>query len=119
MPSSVQMPATASELDATGVAGGEGSPAQTCALPLTQAPGVGIDEGAQFGRRVGGDPARAGVLAALEPDVGVVFGLQAVLDHFELQLADRAQQHRPADLRAEHLDRAFLAELREALLQLL
>jgi hypothetical protein len=42
-----------------------------------------------------------------------------VLHHFELQLADRAQQHRPADLGAEHLDRAFLAELGQALLQLL
>ena len=44
---------------------------------------------------------------------------QAVLHHFELQLADGAQQHRAADLGAEHLDRAFFAELGQALLQLL
>ena len=48
-----------------------------------------------------------------------VLVLEPVRDHLELQLADRAeQQHRAGD-RAEHLDRALLAELRQAGLQLL
>ena len=33
-----------------------------------------------------------------------------MLHHLELQLADRAEQHRAADLRAEHLDRTFFVE---------
>ena len=45
--------------------------------------------------------------------------LEPVGDDLELQLADGAeQQHRPGD-RAKHLDRAFLAELRQAGAQLL
>ena len=39
---------------------------------------VGGFEFAQLGGGVGGDPAGAGVLAAFEADVGVVFGLEAV-----------------------------------------
>ena len=80
---------------------------------------IGVDEGAQLGGRFGRDPSGAGVLAAFEPYVGVVLGLQPVLHHFELQLPDGAQQHRAADFGPEHLDRAFLAQLRQALLKLL
>ena len=42
-----------------------------------------------------------------------------MLHHFELQLADSAEQHIAADFGPEHLDRAFFAKLRQALLQLL
>jgi hypothetical protein len=79
---------------------------------------VGVDEGGEFGRGVGGDPARAGVLAAFQADVRVVFTFEAVLHHLKLQLPHRTEQHVAAHFRAEHLDRAFFPQLRQALLQL-
>ena len=42
-----------------------------------------------------------------------------MLHDFELQLPHGAEQHRAAHLGTEHLDRAFLAKLGQALLQLL
>ena len=48
-----------------------------------------------------------------------VFVLEPVRDDLELQLPDRAQQQHDAGDRAEHLDRAFLAELRQPGAQLL
>src|SRR3990167_151997 len=86
---------------------------------VRHAQGVGVFELAQLGWRVGGDPARAGVLAALQPHVGVVLGLESVLHHLELQLSHGAQQHVAARVGLENLDRAFLAQLGQALLQLL
>jgi hypothetical protein len=80
---------------------------------------VGVLELAQLGRGVGRDPARAGVLAAFQAHVAVVLGLQAVLHHLELQLAHGAQQHVAAGVGLEDLDGAFLAQLHQALLQLL
>jgi hypothetical protein len=55
----------------------------------------------------------------LEAGVHAVFVLQPVRDHVELQHADRAQDQVVAHQRAEELGRAFLAQLRQALLQLL
>src|SRR5947208_11191551 len=51
--------------------------------------------------------------------IDAVFARESIRDDFELQLADRAQQQRVADIRLEHLDRAFFAELAQSLLQLL
>ena len=60
------------------------------------------------------DPARDLEPARLDPRLDAVLVLEPVGDDLELQLADGAeQQHRPGD-RAKHLDRAFLAELRQA-----
>ena len=57
---------------------------------LSHAHGVGVHKLLQFFRRVGRDPAGAGVLAALQANVAVVFGFHTVLHHLELQLTDRA-----------------------------
>ncbi|MPM42898.1 hypothetical protein SDC9_89570 [bioreactor metagenome] len=80
---------------------------------------IGVLELAQFGRGVGRNPARAGVLAAFQANVAVVLGVQAVLHHFKLQLADGAQQHVAAGFGLEDLDGAFFAQLHQALLKLL
>lgn len=80
---------------------------------------VGVFEFAQLLWRIRGDPARARVLTAFQPDVAVVFGFQPVLHHLELQLADRAEQHVATGVGLEDLDGAFLAEFLQPLLQLL
>ena len=51
--------------------------------------------------------------------VHVVFALQALRHHFELQLAYRPQQQRVARARIKHLNRTLFAEFLQALLQLL
>src|SRR5262249_17054208 len=67
------------------------------------------------------DPARELVAQALEADLDAVLGVHAVRDDVELELTDGADD--PFALaalgRAEELDRSFLRELLEALLQLL
>ena len=80
---------------------------------------VGIDKRGQLLRCVGGDPAGTGVLAAFQADVGVVLAFESVLHHFKLQLANGTQQHVATGLGAKDLDRAFFAQLGQALLQLL
>jgi len=62
------------------------------------------------------DPARTGVALPHEPSLHAVFRFQAMLHHFKLQLPNRAQQHVAACMRAKHLNRAFLAQLQQALL---
>src|SRR5207248_822605 len=67
------------------------------------------------------DPAGDLVGKPVERDLGPVLVLEAVLQDLELQRADGAEDrvlHAQAALR-EDLDRAFLAELQEAFLQLL
>ena len=80
---------------------------------------VRVHKLAQFCRRVGGDPTRAGVLAVFQTHIAVVLGFQAVLHHLKLQLTHGAQQHGAAGFGLEHLNGTFLAQLVQALLQLL
>src|SRR5690606_30332922 len=68
---------------------------------------------------VAADPARGGDLYRLEHRLDPVFVLQPVRGHVELQRADRAQHQVVGHQRAEELGRAFLAELGQALVQLL
>ena len=92
--------------------------------------GVAVDVGGQRRRAIAlevaarllvgiGQPARGRDAGVVVDRVDLVFAGQPRGDDFELQLADGAQQQRVADGRLEHLDRAFLAELLQALLQLL
>ena len=66
-----------------------------------------------------GEPARGGDVRGLVDRVDLVFGREALGDDLELQLADGTEHQRVRRRRLEHLDRAFLAQLLQALLQLL
>ena len=65
------------------------------------------------------EPARGRDARVVVDRVDLVLAREARGDDLELQLADRAQQQRVADHALEHLDRAFLAELLQALRELL
>ena len=81
--------------------------------------GVGVQKLFEFLGGVGGDPPRPRVRAAFESHIAVVLGFESVLNHFELQLADGAQEHQAASIGAKHLNRTFFAQLSQARLQLL
>jgi hypothetical protein len=66
-----------------------------------------------------GQPARRVDVGRLEDGIDLVFGLQALGDDLELQVADRAEQQRAAGEVFEDLDRALFAEFLQAFLQLL
>ena len=55
-----------------------------------------------------GQPACGVDVGVVVDGVDVVFALQALRNHFELQLADGAEQQRIARARIEDLDRAFM-----------
>ena len=65
------------------------------------------------------EPARGRDVGVVVDRVDLVLGREAVRDDLELQRADGAQQQRVARRRLEHLDRAFLAQLLQALGELL
>ena len=81
--------------------------------------GVGVQKLFEFLGGVGGDPPRPRVRAALESHIAVVLGFESVLNHFELKLADGAQEHQPTRIGAKHLYRTLFAQLSQARLQLL
>src|SRR5688572_25032536 len=80
---------------------------------------VRLDEALELARVLARDPARELVARRRELRVHPVLVLQAMGDDFELKLSDRAEEKRTAQVRAKHLDRAFLAELLESAAQLL
>jgi hypothetical protein len=78
-----------------------------------------VAEFLEFLRVVAVYPASGGHLDRLERGIDAVFVLQPVGDDVELQRAHRTQDQVVGHERAEELGRAFLAQLRQAFLQLL
>src|SRR5689334_24623497 len=81
--------------------------------------GIALDEALQLALVVARNPAGVFVTRGRKPRIDAVFVLEAMRYDFELELTDRAEQERAAQMRTENLDRAFLPELSKTGAQLL